>query len=276
MELHEDDDKATPRTMLGRRLRRMREAADLSLRGLADQINFPHTYIGRVERGEQLPSEALAQTLDEYFKTDDLFVELLDMAHDTLIVSYGREFVAKEREALRIQVFTSSLIPGLLQTEAYARELFRYSMSGYTPAELDARVAARMNRKKIFNRDDPPLFWAIVDESGLRRPTSDRETMRIQLEHVLELSESPHITVQVLPFQRALHPMLGGSLTLLTMRGGETVGLVESFDSGESVDSPKRIVELVQGFDVARSMALTEAESRALVSSYLKEYADDH
>ncbi|WP_246430852.1 helix-turn-helix domain-containing protein [Streptomyces rectiverticillatus] len=150
--------------MLGRRLRRSRERAGLSLRALAAKVGYPYTYIGRVERGEQLPSEALAESFDVYFGTDGLFVESLSVAQDILIANYSREFVVKERQALRIQVFTSSLIPGLLQTEGYARELFRAGMPGKHSDALEAHVAARMNRQRIFEREDSPFYWAIIDE----------------------------------------------------------------------------------------------------------------
>ncbi|AJC58112.1 helix-turn-helix transcriptional regulator [Streptomyces sp. 769] len=275
MELHEDDGKATPRTLLGRRLRRLRETAELSQRALAERVGYPHTYLSRVERGEQLPSEALAQALDDYFSTDGLLMELLDMAQDSLIANYSREFVAKEREAIRIQVFTSSTMPGLLQTEDYTRECYRMDPTAETLNELDARVAARMKRQRIFNTSPSPRYWAIMDEAVLKRPTSDRRIMREQLQHILQMAENPHITIQVLPFGRALHTMMGGSLTLLTLKDGATVALVESFASGEAVDSPNGVVELVERFDIARSMALVESESLDLIRRYLKEYADE-
>ncbi|GGW92630.1 helix-turn-helix domain-containing protein [Streptomyces noursei] len=275
MELHEDDGKATPRTLLGRRLRRLREAAELSQRALAERVGYPHTYLSRVERGEQLPSEALAQALDDYFSADGLFMELLDMAQDSLIANYSREFVAKERDAIRIQVFTSSTMPGLLQTEDYTRECYRKDPTAETLNELDARVAARMKRQRIFNAAPPPRYWAIMDEAVLKRPTADRRIMREQLQHILKMAENPHITIQVLTFDRALHTMMGGSLTLLTLKDGAMVALVESFASGEAVDSPNGVVELVERFDIARSMALMESESLDLIRRYLEEYADE-
>jgi hypothetical protein len=89
------------------------------------------------------------------------------------------------------------------------------------------------------------------------------------------MAEKPHVTLQVLPFDQGLHSMMGGSLMLLTLKNGATVALVESHASGEAVDSPKRTVELVQRFDVARSKALPESESLDLIRHYLKEYADE-
>jgi transcriptional regulator with XRE-family HTH domain len=122
---HNDDQRPTVRRVLDNTLRRYRERAHMSLRELAAKTTYNHTYIGRVERGEQLPSDALAHTLDETFDTGGALFELLELARAGAIQPYSREGVAAEGAATRTQVFTSSLIPGLLQTEDYARALFR-------------------------------------------------------------------------------------------------------------------------------------------------------
>lgn len=276
MELNnEDDGRTTPRALLGRRLRRLREQAGLSLRGLADKLGYPHTYISRVERGEQLPSEALAQAFDVYFTADGLFVELLGLARDALIADYSREFVAKEADAIRIQVFTSSVIPGLLQTDDFARESFTVGLPVESTGELEDRVAARIKRQRRLLEEQPPMYWAVIDEAALKRPAPDKKIMRAELEHLLAMAEKPHVTVQVLPFEEGLHPMMGGSLTLLTLKNGATIALVESFDTGEAVESPQRVTGLVQWFDVVRSKALPEHKSLGLIRRYLREYADD-
>jgi transcriptional regulator with XRE-family HTH domain len=274
MELNDETGKLTPRTVLGRRLARLRNEAGLSLRMLAEPLGYPHSYLGRVERGDQLPSEGLSQALDTFFKTSGLFVELLEMAQDALIADYSRTVVAKEKEAIRIRVFTSSIIPGLLQTEDYARELFRAGRISQSEDSLTERAAARVKRKRIFDAAEPPLYWAILDEAALKRPTSNKECMIGQLKYLSQMARKPNITVQVLPFEQGLHSMLGGSLTLLTFKTGAEVGLVESFKTGEAVESAKRLVELVQFFEMACSKALPEEESLNLITRYVKEYGD--
>ncbi|MGW7412251.1 helix-turn-helix domain-containing protein [Streptomyces sp. NPDC054863] len=256
MELNnEDDGEPTPCALLGRRLRRLREQADLSLRGLADKVGYPHTYLSRIERGEQLPSENLAEDLDTYFTTDGLFVELLSLAHDPSIPDYARVVVDSENRAARVQVFSSSLVPGLLQTENYALAVFRASLPGEPREKIDERVATRMRRKKVFEKADRPLYWAIVDEAALKRPVGGAACMAGQLRHILDAAEDPKITVQVLPFTQGEHPFLGGTLSLLTLHNGATLAYVESFASGEPADSPQRIIDLTQRFDLAREGA---------------------
>ncbi|WP_435128196.1 helix-turn-helix domain-containing protein [Actinacidiphila sp. bgisy144] len=274
MELHDEDTAATPRAMLGRRLRRLREASGLSQRALANVVGYPHTYISRVERGEQLPSEALAEAFDTYFRSDGLITELLAMAQDSLIADYSRKIVAKEGDATRIQVFTSSTVPGLLQIEEYTRESFTVGIAGERVPEAEVRAQVRQRRAAIFDRQDPPLYWAIMDEAVLARGSHRRETTVRQLGHLVEMAVRPNITLQVLPFSKGLHPMMGGSLTLLTLGDGSTLGLVESFASGNGVESPSGVLALVQRFDVARSQALPANESLDVIHRYLKGCAE--
>lgn len=274
MELYNDGARS-PRSMIGERMRLMRQEEGVSLRTLADQIRLPFGFLGRVERGEQQATETLVKALDERWDTAGLFADLLEVAQEMTIADYSRDFLRRERDTIRIQVFTSSLIPGLLQTADYARELFRLSQPGVSLDEIETQVAVRMKRKRIFEREEPPFYRAIMDEAALRRPTADRAAMRAQVAHILKAAESPHIAVQVLPFARGLHPLPGGSLNLYTLKDGGVIALVESYDSALPVDSPKGIVRQLQLFDTACALALPEDESLGLVREYLRGYDDD-
>ncbi|MFD5031207.1 Scr1 family TA system antitoxin-like transcriptional regulator [Streptomyces sp. NPDC058220] len=276
MELNNESGKLTPRLRLGRRVRRLRERKGLSLRQLSEHVGgYSHSYLGRVELGDQLPSEALVSLLDQFFDTDGVLAELLEMAHDSLIPDYSRRFISKEPSAERIQVFTSSLIPGLLQTEEYARELFRRALPSEPEDELNERVAIRMRRQRIFQREEALPYWAIIDEAALKRPMLFTQHMVEQLRHLLQMATRPRTVIQILPFNRGMHAMLGGSMTLMTLGEGGTIALVESFDSGEAVESTKAVVELTERFDVVRAMASTVDESLDLIRRYLKEYEDE-
>ncbi|MDT0441602.1 helix-turn-helix domain-containing protein [Streptomyces johnsoniae] len=263
-----------PADMLARHMRQFREARELSLRGLASALTYQYGYLGRVERREQVPSEALCAALDRFFGTVDLFRDLLEMAQDTSTRDYGEGIFRNEPRAERIQVFTSSLIPGLFQTEEYARTLFRATAPWEADEEIERRVTARMRRKRIFEREEPPFFWAIVDEAGLKRPVGGSRCMREQLASILRECQPQHVTVQVLPFGQGVHPMMGGSMSLLTLPTGSSLAYTESFSSGESADSPREVFKLTQRFDVVRAKALPEAESLDLIRTYLKDYED--
>ncbi|UCM88412.1 helix-turn-helix domain-containing protein [Streptomyces marincola] len=263
-----------PADLLARHMRRLRMARKLSLRDLAGELTYQYGYLGRVERGEQAPSAALAAALDRFFETSDLFADLLEMAQDLSIPDYGQGVLRNEPKSERIQVFTSSLVPGLLQTEEYARELFRASMPWESDEQVEERVATRMRRKRIFERAEPPFFWAIMDEAGLKRPIGDARCMRDQISSLLEACRPQHMMVQVLPFSQGVHPMMGGSMSLLTLRNGSSLAYTEGFAAGQAAESPRQIFELTQLFDVARSKALPERESLDLIREYLREYED--
>ncbi|MFI1863397.1 helix-turn-helix domain-containing protein [Streptomyces jumonjinensis] len=273
---NEDPGKPTPRTVLGRRLQRLRTEGELSQRGLAERVKYPHTYLSRVERGEQLPSEGLAEALDAYFGTLGLFAELLELAQHSTIPDYGQKIVEKEEKAARIQVFGSSVVPGLLQTEDYARALIRITLPGVSVEEIEERVATRMRRKRVFEKPGRPPYWAIMDEAVVKRVVGGSSCMVGQIGHIVKSAEALDISVQVLPFNQGEHSLMGGSLSLLTFENGTTIGYAESFASGELVETPRRLLELTQRFDVARSMARPEGESLDLLRSYLKGYEDDH
>lgn len=272
MERNSENEKTTPRTLLAKRVRRERDEAGLSLRVLADQLGYPHPYLSRVEHGKQLPSDELAAALDAFFGGKGMFVDLLGLARDTVIPDYYRKTTELESEAGRVQVFASSLIPGLLQTRDYARAAFRLSPRGESEERREELVDVRMHRQSILAREEPPFFWAVMDEAALRRPVGSAQCMAEQLRHVLKVSASPRIEVQVLPFDEGVHPMMGGFLTLLTLHDGERIAFVESFASGEQVEAPHKVLELTQQFDVACSMALPGEKSLDLVGQYLKGY----
>lgn len=278
MELEPEEDAmpATPAGMLATRAARARAKAGLSLRALAEKLGYPHTYLSRVERGEQLPSEALADALDDFYGTDGLFTDLLVVAVAAEVPVYGRKVLEEEKRAARIQTFNSSVVPGLLQTEPYTSALFTESMPGKDAEKVALQVAMRSHRRAVLDSATPPLYWAIMDEAALRRPVGGPAIMAAQIRHILDVIEkNSAVRVQALPFSRGVHPLLGGSLSLLTLRDGVTFAYVESFASGTSVDTPADVLELTTLLDIARSKALDSRESVPLFHKYLKEYEDD-
>ncbi|MER0245712.1 helix-turn-helix transcriptional regulator [Streptomyces sp. HSW2009] len=274
MKLHEtavSGQSTTACTLPGRHLRRLRERAGLSLRALAAELHYPHSYIGRVERHEQLPSEALADALDDYFSTCGLFADALAAAQEWLATKHNYNCRPLEAKCVRLQVFTSSLVPSLLQVEDYARAHFSLGLQQKELPDLDARVASRLTRQRLLDSPDPPQYWAVMDESALRHLASDQHIMARQLKHLLIAAEQPHINLQVLPFTEPFHPLMGGSLTLLTMENGATTALIESYRTSDAVDTPRLVVDLMHQFDVVRAQALTPSASLDLIRHYAAE-----
>ncbi|WP_413799466.1 Scr1 family TA system antitoxin-like transcriptional regulator [Streptomyces iranensis] len=162
----EDDERLTLPQVLGNELKRQRERRGWSLRDLKEQTTFDHAYLGRVERGEQLPFEKMTQSLDELFKTGSTLLEILEVAKAGSIQGYAQKAAAQEAKAERIQVFTSSTIPALLQTEDYATAFIRTERPKAPTSDIAGTVADRMARKRVFSRDEPPPYWAILDQGS--------------------------------------------------------------------------------------------------------------
>ncbi|MBB1256751.1 helix-turn-helix transcriptional regulator [Streptomyces sp. OF3] len=241
---HTDGSPLSPDAMIARRLRQHREARNLSQRALADLVGYPQSYISRAENQLQRIGDGLAEALDEKLGTNGEFVALLEMARALLIEPGARNVVKKETQAARIRVFTSSIIPGLLQTERYARGLLRTGLPRESTDDITERVAARMDRRsRVFGKKDRPLYRAVIDEAALARRVASDEVMAEQLHALLGYEEDPHLRVLVLPFGAGEHGMMGGSLDLLDLESGGTIALVESFRTGEPVESPRGVVE---------------------------------
>ncbi|MGP4114778.1 helix-turn-helix domain-containing protein [Streptomyces sp. 4N509B] len=269
---YDEDGRGNLRRMLGEEVKSQRERRGWTQKDLEAKTRYNHAYFSRVESGDQLPSEALATGLDVLFENGGVISRMLEAIKRGSIHDYSRGAAKKERKATRIQVFNSSLVPGLLQSEDYMRALFTSSTPGISEEEVNASVVGRMNRQKVFEREDPPLYWAIMDEAALKRPIGGRECMARQCENLVRATQSPNVTVQVYPFDQGGYPMLGGSLTLLAMPDGEHLAHVENFKSGELVESPKRVAELTQLFDWVRMYALCPVESLKLIEKYMEDY----
>jgi hypothetical protein len=273
MELNPDDERMTPRDVLARHLRRLREGAGLSVRDLDAEIRYGYTYISRVENCNQLPSKAMVGAFDRYFGTGGLFADLLKAEEDAAVRGYEK-VLRKEKDAVRIQNLSSTVVPGLLQTEEYARELMRTGHAWETEVELEGWVMDRMRRQWLFDREVPPQYWALLDEAALARPIGGPRCMARQLGHLLKASESVYNTVLVIPFASGAHSIPGGSAVLLTMSDGTTIGHVEGIMTGEPVIARNRVIKLTRKCDLARSKALSEEDSQALIQRYLRDYED--
>src|SRR5262249_13326062 len=117
-------------------------------------------------------------------------------------------------------------VPGLLQTESYARAIVNLAHYGSDEDEVEKRVSLRMHRQRLLHRRNPPKLWAVIDEAALRRPIDGVATMRRQLEHLIEIAELPHVTIEILPFSAGGHAAAGGPVTILRFPEDEIPDLV--------------------------------------------------
>jgi transcriptional regulator with XRE-family HTH domain len=215
------------RLVLGGHLRRLREDAHITTEQAASAIRGSHSKISRMEHGRVgFKDRDIADLLTLYGVTSgeerEALIKLAREANtpgwwqgysDTL-PHWVEPYFGLEAAASIIRCYELQFVPGLLQTEGYARALIRMG-NAQTEEDVLRRAEARISRQDILNRDTPPRLWAVMDEGALRRPIGGAAVMREQLKHLIDMCDHPAVTLQVLPFQVPSHPAMGGPFTIL-------------------------------------------------------------
>ncbi|MEU5705010.1 helix-turn-helix domain-containing protein [Streptomyces aurantiacus] len=260
------------RHYFGSEQRRYREDAGLSLVQLAGIVNSSKSTLARVETAELMPPPDLPSRLDAAFGTDKHFHGLYQLARREAHPDQYRRFMDFENQAEVIENYESQLVPGPLQTEQHARELLR-CQEDLTREQVEARVAARMARQESQRLDSPPLRWAIIDESVLRRRIGSAEGMYKQLARLLDQVDTPDSKVQVLPFSAGPHSLMGGGgLTLLTLPNGSTVAYEEGILAGHLYEDRDTVKKWRRQYEMLRANALPLADSAELIRKAMEDY----
>jgi transcriptional regulator with XRE-family HTH domain len=252
------------RILLGAHLRRLREASGLTREAAGYQIRASESKISRLELGRvSFKDRDITDLLELYGVTDETQREGLAAlardanspgwwhSYDDVMPNWFQTYVGLEEAATLIRSYEIQFLPGLLQTEAYARAVVSAGAPKASAAEVDRRVDLRVTRQEILRRDFPPAFWAVVDEAALHRPIGGREVMRAQIEHLLELMEQPNVTLQVMPFRFGAHVGEGGAFTMLRFPEPELPDIVyiEQLVSAYYLDKTEYVERYAQTMD---------------------------
>lgn len=226
------------RIVLGSQLRRLREAAEITRADAGYSIRGSESKISRMELGRVgFKERDVADLLTMYGVTDAreraLFLDMVNRANDPgwwhrytdLMPSWFQDYVGLEESASRILVYELQFVPGLMQTEAYARAIVTRGRPHAISDENKRRVALRMRRQKLLTHAPAPRLWVVIDEAVLHRPIGGQQVMREQIEHLLELTKLPNITLQVLPYRFSGYAA-EGAFTLLRFAEPELPDLV--------------------------------------------------
>lgn len=260
----------------GAELRRRRAAAGMSQEQLGHAVNYSAALVGRVEIGERVPSPDFARRCDDVLSAEGLFAHLRDSMNSDMHAypTWFWEFVEREREATSIREFNALAVPGLLQTEEYARALFRACKPADSDEEIDQHVAARLERQRILDRPKSPMLWAVVDEGVLRRPVGGPEIFRGQLAHLARVGKRPGIVFQVMPFSAGAHAGLLGEFILLGLPSGRDIAYTESVESARLIEQPDEVAAFNLVFDMIRAVALSPETSLDFVVQVQGEISD--
>ncbi|WP_437063477.1 helix-turn-helix domain-containing protein [Streptomyces sp. enrichment culture] len=258
--------------LFGLRVRRLRLAAGLTQAELGAKAHVVSSRITQVERASGAkPTLELARVLDDVLGADNLLVELWPYVYRESFPDWSRKFMECSERAVVVQEYASHVVPGLLQTEGYARTVLSLDALLDGEAQLDERVAARTARQERLRSPDRPELWMILDEAVLRRPIGNPSVMRKQWEFLLDVAEERHITVQVLPFDQGGHHAMGGSLTILNLPDGTDVAYTEGADYGQLVEEPANVSRYKVIYDRLRAVALPPTMSLDMIRSALED-----
>ncbi|MFE4491461.1 helix-turn-helix domain-containing protein [Streptomyces niveus] len=260
-----------PRARFAEELRLLRTARGESLRQLGERLGWDWSLFGKMEKGETLGGPEVVQALDTYYGTPGLLLALWELAvSDKSQFKEGyRRYMALEAEATSLWHFAVSVLPGLLQTEGYARELL--AAGGLKGKELDQQVEARMGRRELLEGACAPPFRTILSESVLRTPLRDVRAWRGQLQYLTEISERGQVTVQLVPFSAGLHGLTNADVMFLRLPEGRTVAYAENGYRGELIEETAPVERLQLTYDSVRDLALSPAESRKFFLRILEE-----
>jgi transcriptional regulator with XRE-family HTH domain len=266
----------TPRQVFGAMLRYYREQAGLGRPDLARQISKSVSLIQAIELGQRAATADVTEDLERVLSADGALAQLREEIGDGLgygaYPSWFQDWLASEREAKKLRTFEPMLVPGLLQTEDYARAVFS-ARFGITDEEINEQVAARLKRQEILTREEPSALWVILDEAVLRRPVGGRYIMREQVGKLIEASRRPYVSVQVISSSVGAHRGLwAGAFVVADFEDAPTVGYQETACQGQFVDRREDVETLADCWDTLVREALPWAASQALLEEAAKSW----
>ncbi|MFF9034458.1 Scr1 family TA system antitoxin-like transcriptional regulator [Streptomyces sp. NPDC014892] len=258
--------------LFGARVRRLRTAAGLTQAELGDRTHVVSTRITQIERASGAkPTLELARALDAALGADDLLVDLWPYVYREAFPDWSRKFMEFAQRAVVIREYAAHVVPGLLQTEDYARAVLRTGRTLGSEEQLEERVALRMGRQERLGTPDRPELWVVLDEAVLRRPVGGQAVMRGQLARLVRTSTEHHITVQVLPFDQGEHEVMGGSLTVLTMPDSSEIAYTEGAHYGQLIEDPDEVRSFTLTYDRLRAAALPPLMSLDMIRSVMED-----
>ncbi|MGN5634606.1 helix-turn-helix domain-containing protein [Streptomyces sp. AC154] len=254
------------RRLVGELIRAHRVRAGFTQKTAAEELLISESLMGAVERAERIPSIDLLVAADELFTANGALRECCEMLDEE---KYPPKFVGwaqSERTARVINGYEAMVMPGLLQSEAYAYALHRVRVPAYTEDEVISRVEARLERQAILTRTPPPHIGFVVEESVLERCLGGPEVMKAQLRHMLDCIERyNHLTVQVMPTAQHTHAGLMGSMNLISPAEGRAFVYVEACGGDKFILQPDKVVDLFDLFGTLRAQAHNPWESAEII-----------
>lgn len=246
-------------------LRRARVAAGLSQEDLGKLINYSASHVSAIELGSRAPRADYLMAVDDALNTGGLFQRVLqEVVSLDLALPWLRDWILVEREARALRWFEPLVVPGLLQTEAYARATLADEM--LTPEEVDRLVASRLGRQAILSAERPPLLIAVLDESILHRHAyGNSATMAEQLDHLVAYAELPNVQVHIVPATVGMYPGLAGAFIIAETPDGGHVAHTDGPLTAQITERLADLARLADKWERIRGEALPRGQSLDLI-----------
>lgn len=274
------------RRQLGTELRRLREAAGITIDQVALHLECSASKISRIETGQTGVTPRDVHDILVLYKIDATVIEkLVNIAREARQKAWWHYFgdvltssyVGLEAAADKVCAYEAQVIPGLLQTEEYARSMLLAARPGIPESEVERRIHVRSGRQSLLTQDEPIDFRVILDEAALRRPVGGDVVMRQQFSHLLSMAARPNVTLQVLPFESGAHPGMDGTFTILLYEesAGQNCVYAANAVGGLLLEKDEELRRYAFIFDLLQSCARTPDESIAMIASLLERGSQD-
>lgn len=267
--------KASALAKFAAQLRAWRQRLGWSQVDLAEKLLCSDSLVSGVETMNKTPTLDFAKRLDEAFGLPGTFVALHELISREAWPSYFAPVIDFETRAVRIHEWELRVVPGLLQTEGYARSVISAGKPRLSPDALDRNVSGRIERQRILVRDDAPMLWAVLHEGTLRHMVGGRAVMAGQLDKLIDVARLPDAVIQVLPFTASDHPGTDGPISVFDFADASSVAYTECNGGGMIVESAGQVAELMTTINLLRAVALPPRESANLLVQIRSEIGDD-
>ncbi|MFE5632012.1 helix-turn-helix domain-containing protein [Streptomyces sp. NPDC056543] len=262
---------------LGKIIKVLRRNAGLSQAELAAATHCSEDLVSSVERGVRTPQPDFLLRADPVLTAGGVLLAAVDdvrealARHRTRHPDWFRDFADEEAKAVALHYYAVQAVPGILQTEAYARSLFAHRRPMLDEETVEKRVADRLARQSLLDKWPAPTISFVLEAAVLLRPFGGPEVHREQLRRIVEIAGRRTIDLQVMPQDRYEHPYLDGSFTLLTPRGRREVAYTEIYGHARLITDPEEARTYAERYGIIRARALTPEESLAWVEKMLGE-----
>ncbi|MCX4812982.1 MULTISPECIES: helix-turn-helix transcriptional regulator [unclassified Streptomyces] len=274
------------RRRLGQELRRLRELKGMTAEEVAERLLVSQSKISRLENGRRSISQRDVRDLCGVYEVEDVRIvdSLMQMAKDSRQQGWWHSFgdipysvyIGLETDAASLRVYDPQVVPGLLQTRQYAEALITGALPESAPADVEKRVQVRLRRQeRIAAAENPLRLWAVLDEAALRREVGNKQVMIGQLDALIEMSQLPHVTVQVIPFAMGAHPGVSGQYAILEFpdAADSSVVYIEGVTSDLYLEKAQDVQKYSVMYEHLRAQALNADQSREFISNVAKDYA---